>query len=196
MKRLAAVALIASLATLAGAVVRSAHGAAPGSSGRIVFTRQAAYDGGRGQLYLANANGTGLVALTNTGYGANNSQPAWSPTGTRIAFESNRRGDTDLWTIAPDASALKELTFSAGFDGDPTWDPTGTKIAFETNRNGNFDVYVINADGTGSGVSRPTRRMTRIRPGPRTARRSRSRAIAAAHGRSGRCARTARTRSS
>jgi len=48
-----------------------------------------------------------------------------------------------------DASGLKELTFSLGFDGDPTWDPTGTKIAFETNRNGNFDVYVINADGSG-----------------------------------------------
>ena len=147
MKQLA-VALVVGLSALAGAAVHAAHGAA-GTAGRIVYTRQDPYDGGRGQLYLANANGTGLVALTNTGYGANNSQPAWSPNGSQIAFESNRRGDTDLWTIAPDASALKELTFSAGFDGDPTWDPSETKIAFETNRNGNFDVYVINADGSG-----------------------------------------------
>ena len=120
MVRLAAVALIACLAVATGALTRQAHGAFPGANGRIAFTRQSPYDQGRGQIYLANADGTGLVALTVTrGWGSNNAQPTWSPDGSRIAFESNRRGDTDLWSVAPDASSLKELTFSRGFDGDP-----------------------------------------------------------------------------
>jgi Tol biopolymer transport system component len=74
---------------------------------------------------LANADGSGLVALTlSRGYGSNNAQPTWSPNGRTIAFESTRR-DTDLWSIAPDASSLQELTFSLGFDGDPSWSPDG-----------------------------------------------------------------------
>ena len=94
-------------------------------------------------------NGARRTHDARTAGGSNNAQPTWSPDGGRIAFESNRRGDTDLWSVAPDASGLKELTFSAGFDGDPSWNPSGTKIAFETNRNGKFDIYVIAADGTG-----------------------------------------------
>jgi len=150
MVRLAAIGLIACLAVATGALTRQAHGAFSGANGRIAFTKQRPYDGGPGQIYLANADGTGLVALTTTrGWGSNNAQPTWSPDGGQIAFESNRRGDTDLWTVAPDASGLKELTFSPGFDGDPSWNPSGTKIAFETNRNGKYDIYVISADGTG-----------------------------------------------
>ena len=71
-----------------------------GGTDRVRY-RQSPYDGGTGQLFLSNANGTGQVALTVTDYGGNNSQPAWSPNGSRIAFESKRRGDTDLWSVAP-----------------------------------------------------------------------------------------------
>src|SRR6476661_1480811 len=150
MKRLSIGFAVAALAVAAGASVGQAHGASAGANGRIAYVRQSAYDGGTGQIMLANANGSGLVALTlPRGWGSNNAQPAWSRDGSRIAFESTRRGDTDLWSLAPDASSLRELTFSLGFDGDPSWSPDGSKIAFETNRNGNFDVYVIDSDGTG-----------------------------------------------
>ena len=75
------------LSILAGA----AHGAPAGGGGRIVYARQSPYDGGTGQLFLSNANGTGQVALTVArGYGGNNS----SPPGRRTAAgsPSNRIG--------------------------------------------------------------------------------------------------------
>src|SRR3954466_5089674 len=129
MKGSGALILIAALAVTAGEFMRPAHGAFPGANGRIAFVRQSPYDGGAGQIVLANADGTGLVALTiSRSYGANNAQPTWSPDGGRIAFESTRRGDTDLWSVAPDAASLKELTFSRGFDGDASWGPNGAKI--------------------------------------------------------------------
>ena len=82
------------VAVAAGALTRQAHGAFPGANGRLVFTRQSPYDGGAGQIVLANADGSGLVALTLTrGWGTNNAQATWSPDGSRIAFESTRRGD-------------------------------------------------------------------------------------------------------
>ena len=115
-----------------------------------MYARQSPYDGGPGQLYLANADGTGQVALTDharvrrqqlAARLVSERQPH------RLRVEPPRR-HRHLHGRARRVG-LKELTFSVGFDGDPTWDPTGTKIAFETNRNGNFDIYVINADGTG-----------------------------------------------
>ena len=109
-----------------------------------------AYDGGRASCTSRTRTAPGSWRSPNTAYGANNSQPVWSPNGSRIAFESNRRGDTDLWTIAPDASRARRSSRSrsASTAIRPGTRPA-TKIAFETNRNGNFDVYVINADGTG-----------------------------------------------
>ena len=122
--------MIGKAATLAVAVLAAAaaggspaESAFPGANGRIVFQRGAPYDGGPTSLYLVNPNGTGLVRLTK-GY-QHDAQPSWSPDGSRIAFESTRRGDTDVYVIRPDGSSLKELTFSRGFDGDPAWSDDG-----------------------------------------------------------------------
>ena len=72
----------------------------------------------------------------------------WSPNSELIAFESTRRGDTDVYVVRPDGSSLKEITFSRGFDGDPAWNDDGSRIAFETTRNGPFDIYSVKSDGT------------------------------------------------
>ncbi len=71
------------------------------------------------------------------------SGPAWSPDGTRIAFLSKRSGDPDrnsefgLYTIAPEPdSAVKLLTTFEGETGDsdwtsaPAWSPDGKQLAF------------------------------------------------------------------
>ena len=76
-------------------------------------------------------------------------QPAWSPDGTKLAFESTRFGNSDVFVIAADGSSETQLTRSPGFDGDPAWSPDGTKIAFTSVRDGNKEIYVMNADGTG-----------------------------------------------
>ena len=110
-----ALALAAVAALAAGA---ASHGAFTGANGRIVFQRGGMYDGARSNLYLVNPNGGGVVRLTRGPQ--HDAQPTWPADGARIAFESTRRGDTDVWVVGPDASGLKELTFSLGFDGDPS----------------------------------------------------------------------------
>ena len=87
--------------------------------------------------------------------------------------------------MAPDASGLRQLTFSQGFDGDPAWSDDGNRLAFETTRNGSFDIYSIRSDGTGQARLTALRRTTPIPPGRRTERRSRSRATAPDADRSG-----------
>jgi WD40 repeat protein len=92
-----------------------------------------------GRIFVMNADGSGLVVLTN------GITPAWSPDG-RIAFAYNG----DIKVMNADGSGLIGVTNdSATFDVSPAWSPDGKKIAFVRGGGGTYDLYVMNADGTG-----------------------------------------------
>jgi len=66
---------------------------------------------------------------------------------TRIAFESGRDGDYDIYVMDADGGNMQQLTDDPGGDRNPTWSPDGTQIAFSSGRNGYSDIYVMDADG-------------------------------------------------
>jgi TolB protein len=75
-------------------------------------------------------------------FGASDDWPTWSPDGQRIAFQSDRSGNWDIWCIKLDGSGLTRLTDDPGADRYPDWSPDGQKIAFTSKRGGNEDVWV------------------------------------------------------
>jgi TolB protein len=75
--------------------------------------------------------------------------PTWSPDGGRIAFESDRSGNWDIWVMNADGSGLTNLSRSPEDELYPAWSPDGQKIAFTSKRSGNLDVWVMNIDGSG-----------------------------------------------
>jgi uncharacterized repeat protein (TIGR01451 family) len=93
-----------------------------------------------GALLLA-ALAAGLLVLA---------KPAWAFPGTngKIAFETNRNDNFEIYTVNPDGTGLTRLTNNAATDIDPIWSPNGQRIAFVSDRNGNFEIYVMNADGS------------------------------------------------
>jgi dipeptidyl aminopeptidase/acylaminoacyl peptidase len=116
--------LVALLASTA-----AAQAAYPGSNGRIAFYRA------DGHIYSIRADGTGL---RNLGLGRN---PAYSPTGTRIAFNLNG----DIWTMAANGTDRQRVTWTAALsESDPTWSPDGSRLAF-TREGGTTvtGIYVI-----------------------------------------------------
>jgi Tol biopolymer transport system component len=77
-----------------------------------------------------------------------NSMPEWSPDGTKIAFESCRGGNGDIYVMNADGSNQTNLTNNPTWDASPSWSPDGTKIAFSSGRDGNSEIYVMNRDGS------------------------------------------------
>lgn len=64
------------------------------------------------------ADGTAAVRLTD--YPSNNSDPAWSPDGTRTAFDSNRDGDYELYVMNVDGTGVDRLTWQRGSHAAPS----------------------------------------------------------------------------
>ncbi|MHB9029880.1 MAG: hypothetical protein ACYC9O_14020 [Candidatus Latescibacterota bacterium] len=76
------------------------------------------------QVYVMNADGSGITALTSGGFGK--SRPDWSPDGSRIAF-SSYTGDTvndrDIFLMNSDGTNVVNITNSRGLDDFPSWSP-------------------------------------------------------------------------
>jgi 7,8-dihydropterin-6-yl-methyl-4-(beta-D-ribofuranosyl)aminobenzene 5'-phosphate synthase len=77
-------------------------------------------------------------------------KPSWSPDGTRIAFNSKRDGNWELYVMNADGTGLHRLTDSPEWELFPAWSPDGRMIAFRSGRAGVFegDIHVIRPDGT------------------------------------------------
>lgn len=86
-------------------------------------------------LYVYDIASKKLDTLTSGIY--NESNPEWSPDGSKIAFVSNRTEDpdrnsnSDLWIIDAKAGASpKQFTTWKGSDNNPQWSPDGKSIAY------------------------------------------------------------------
>jgi Tol biopolymer transport system component len=121
---------------------------APASSpdgSTIAYVDQVAGSGG--QVFLVNADGTGLRRFTD---GGTNIGVAWSPDGSKIAFSTFGGSGYDLFVKDVTGSSVAQLTTTAGAtDRFPSWSPDGTRIAFVSDRDGNEEIYVMKADGSG-----------------------------------------------
>jgi dipeptidyl aminopeptidase/acylaminoacyl peptidase len=76
------------------------------------------------------------------------SQAAFPGHNGRIAFQSFRDGNYEIYTMNPDGTVQTNVSNNSADDDFPAWSPDGTKIAFSSNRDGNSDIYVMNSDGS------------------------------------------------
>ena len=67
--------------------------------------------------------------------------------GTKIAFTSDRDGNSEIYVIDQDGSNVTNLSDNAASDDRPSWSPDGLRLAFASNRDGNWEIYVMDADG-------------------------------------------------
>jgi Tol biopolymer transport system component len=73
---------------------------------------------------------------------------AWTIDNSRIAFESGRDGNAEIYVMEPDGTGQRRLTTTGAADEDPDWSPDRKRLAFHSDRDGNVEIYLMNADGS------------------------------------------------
>jgi dipeptidyl aminopeptidase/acylaminoacyl peptidase len=67
----------------------------------------------------------------------------------KIAFESNRDGNYEIYSMNSNGTGLERLTNNPTDDFNAAWSPDGNKIAFTSLRDGNREIYSMNSNGKG-----------------------------------------------
>jgi Tol biopolymer transport system component len=112
-------------------------------------------DSPEGDIYLMYANGAGKTRLTNAP--GTESEPTWSPDGSKLAFVRTSGGVSQIHVMEADGSQDVNLSNGPRSDVHPVWSPDGQKILFQRHaavKLGNvvlqdWDVYVMGANGNG-----------------------------------------------
>jgi tol-pal system beta propeller repeat protein TolB len=140
-------------------VTAAPHRAAAATPDKIVFSR---VTGSSVDITVVNVDGTNPVDLSHNGDKNNLDYfPAWSPDGTRIAFQrlhvepvssaTAPKSHNQIYVMNADGSSPVNLTDDPQGDYySPAWSPDGQRLVYVSSEgdNRNYDIYVMNTDSS------------------------------------------------
>jgi Tol biopolymer transport system component len=108
---------------------------------RVVY----AGNGKPGALYVADASGKHRkLLLEGKRVHGNLADVAWSPDGSKIAFDAGSPGH--IYVIRPDGTGLRQITHGHE-DGGPVWSPDGKSMAFDRLDGNSLVIYMMRSSG-------------------------------------------------
>jgi tricorn protease len=98
----------------------------------------------RGDIWTMPANGGEGRQLTS---GPEKDEwPRWSPDGTRIAFVSDKAGNSDIYVLDLKSGRTAPVTNHARDDFFHSWSPDGKRLVFASERSGNREIWMVELD--------------------------------------------------
>ncbi len=103
---------------------------------------------GRYNVYqITSAGGVPLLLID---VGSSSTTPAWSPDGTKLAFESRDGDMRQIWIANSDGTNLERVTSQGTNNQRPAWSPDGQRIAFHSNylqaSDSSADIWLIDIE--------------------------------------------------
>ncbi|MGC9357927.1 MAG: protein kinase domain-containing protein [Anaerolineae bacterium] len=107
---------------------------------------------GNTDVYVADADGRNRICVACQS--CDEAEPAWSPDGRYVIFQSDCAGSYDIWWVESQGGTPQRLTRTADVDErEPDWSPTGSQIVYRVNgvgsgRNEDGTLHLMNSDGS------------------------------------------------
>jgi Tol biopolymer transport system component len=138
---------------------------------RYKFNDTGWFDDKRTHLWVIDASGGSAKQIT-SGDAWNDTDPEWSPDGSRVAFVSDRTGkesdesrNTDIWTVPVTGGTPTKISTSDERDSSPIWSPDGKWIAFESAEDEDAPQQIFITASTGAGTPRNAAKSLDLIPG-------------------------------
>jgi Tol biopolymer transport system component len=106
----------------------------------VAFVSDRDFTGGK-EIFIGKVDGTEQRRVTYST--ATDINPAWGPEG-RIAFETNRDGNWEIYTVNLSGYAVPQrLTYDPAYDTNARWSYDGKYVYFQSNRDGDWEIFRI-----------------------------------------------------
>jgi hypothetical protein len=93
-----------------------------------------------GTIWIVPANGGEAQVLSDNLLPAK--RPRWSPDGTRILYQTQNAGSSQVWSVGLNGTDSSRLSDGDYFDQHPEWHPDGERIVFSSaRRSSGFDIW-------------------------------------------------------
>jgi len=115
------------------------------AAGRVVFTSRR---DGDAEIYIGDLALTSQQRLTSEA--SVDTDPALDPSGTTVAFVSNRSGTPRIWLMAATGTDPRPLDTGSPThvpEGSPAWSASGDRLAFTSTRTNTSQVFLVGATG-------------------------------------------------
>jgi Tol biopolymer transport system component len=97
-------------------------------------------------MWVANRDGSGLRPLTRMV--AQEIKPGgWSPDGSRIAFDADIDGNSDIYITDSAGAEPLRVTSEPSIEAGPSWSVDGHWIYFSSDRSGSYEIWKVPATG-------------------------------------------------